>query len=245
MAAPSYHEVVELKEFSPARVNDRPVSSDRFGPFSRTDAYEAWKRSLFPIEWFDSRPERSAADAVDDDSGVTCWVRLHVGELPILWNSGGQNNSPELLVIDADTTHWVVEVKMDKEMSSEDVKGKREAARRWANHVNADANVAVPWRYLLVSELDMDTARGSWAVLKKLGDDESGGSGHHGSVVSSRGPSRSKGLTEERARRDGERMASCHSPANTNPARPPGRAGRRNSTKRHTASRAVICAAGP
>jgi type III restriction enzyme len=38
IAAPSYHEVVELKEFSPARANDRPVSGDRFGPFSKAVA---------------------------------------------------------------------------------------------------------------------------------------------------------------------------------------------------------------
>ncbi len=170
MAEPSYHEVVELKEFNPARANDRPVSGDRFGPFSKAAAYDGWKRSLFPVEWFDSRPERSVADAVDDDPGVTCWVRLHVGELPILWNSGGQNYNPDFLVIDADATHWVVEVKMDKEMSSDDVKAKRDAARRWANYVNADASVDVPWRYLMVSETDVDTARGSWAALKKLGD---------------------------------------------------------------------------
>lgn len=74
-----------------------------------------------------------------------------------------------MIVIDLDGTHWVVEVKMDKEMSSEDVKGKREAARRWANYVNADDNVRVPWRYLLVSESDVDTAKRSWTALKKLG----------------------------------------------------------------------------
>lgn len=142
-----------------------------FGPFSKSVAYEGWKRSLFPVEWFDSRPERSVAVAVDDDPRVTCWIRLHVGELPILWNSGGQNYNPDFLVIDADATYWVVEVKMDKEVTSEDVKAKRDAARRWANHVNADANVAVPWHYLLVSESDVDTARGSWAAIKKLGDD--------------------------------------------------------------------------
>ena len=54
---------------------------------------------------------------------VICWVRLHIGELPILWNSAGQNYNPDFIVIDDDATHWVVEVKMDKEMTSEDVKG--------------------------------------------------------------------------------------------------------------------------
>lgn len=64
-------------------------------------------------------------------------------------------------MIDADGTHWVVEVKMDKEMDTSTVKGKRDAARRWANYVTADETVDVPWRYLLASEADVETARGS------------------------------------------------------------------------------------
>jgi type III restriction enzyme len=55
-------------------------------------------------------------------------------------------------------------------MRSDVVKGKRDAARRWANYVTADEKVDVPWRYLLVSETDIDTAKGSWAALKALGD---------------------------------------------------------------------------
>ena len=169
MAAPSYREVVEVVDFAPTRATDKPVSGDRLGEFSKSMAYEGWQRSLFPVEWFDSRPERTVANLVDDDAHVSLWVRLHVGDLPILWNSAGQEYNPDFIVIEADGTHWVVEVKMDKEMSSEDVKGKREAARRWANYVNADAQVGVTWRYLLVSESDVDTAKGSWGALKKLG----------------------------------------------------------------------------
>lgn len=169
MATPSFQEVVELKEFTPTRATDRPISGDRHGAFSKSDAYEGWVRSLFRVEWFDSRTERTVANTVDDDQGVNCWVRLHIGELPILWNSAGQKYNPDLIVIDADGTHWVVEVKMDKEMASADVKGKRDAAKRWANYVTADEKVNVPWRYLLVSETDVETAKGSWAALTKLG----------------------------------------------------------------------------
>jgi type III restriction enzyme len=169
MIKPEYHEVVELKEFNPARATDRPVSGDRFGAFSKTVAYDDWKRSLFPIEWFDSKPERTLANMVDEDEGVRLWVRLHIGELPILWNSAGQEYNPDFIVIERDGTHWIVEVKGDKEMTSEDVKGKREAAKRWANYVTADDKVGVTWRYLLVSESDLDMAKGSWPALKKLG----------------------------------------------------------------------------
>ncbi len=166
---PEYDRVVELKDFNPARATDRPVSGDRLGIFSKAVAYDDWKRSLFAVEWFDSKPERTVANMVDADSGVRLWVRLHIGELPILWNSLGQEYNPDLIVIDVDETHWVVEVKMDREMASEEVRGKRDSAMRWANYVTADVKVRVPWRYLLVSETDVETARASWPALKKLG----------------------------------------------------------------------------
>ena len=169
MSKPSYEEVVELKEFNPSRATDKTISSDRFGPFSKSVAYEGWQRSMFPVVWFDSEPERRVANMVDEDDMVTCWVRLHIGDLPILWNSAGQQYNPDLIVIETDDTHWVVEVKMDKEVESEDVQGKREAAKRWANHVTSDEKVDVIWKYLLVSETDVNTAKGSWAALKKLG----------------------------------------------------------------------------
>jgi adenine-specific DNA-methyltransferase len=170
MSKPSYEEVVELKEFNPSRATDRTISSDRFGPFSKSVAYEGWQRSMFPVVWFDSEPERRVANMVDGDDMVACWVRLHIGDLPILWNSAGQQYNPDLIVIETDDTHWIVEVKMDKEVKSEDVQGKREAAKRWANHVTADGKVGVIWKYLLVSETDVNTAKGSWAALKKLGN---------------------------------------------------------------------------
>jgi type III restriction enzyme len=169
MAKPRYHEVVEVRDFSPSRTTDKPVSGDRFGEFSKACAYEGWARSLFPVEWFDSRPERTVANMLDQDDHIACWVRLHIGELPILWNSSGQEYNPDLIAIETDGTHWVVEVKMEKEMGSEDVRGKREAALRWANYVTADEQVGVKWRYLLVSESDVETAKGSWAQLKALG----------------------------------------------------------------------------
>jgi len=105
---------------------------------------------------------------VDGDDGVSCWVRLHIGDLPILWNSTGQEYNPDLIVIEADDTHWVVEVKMEKEMTTAEVKAKRNAALRWANYVTADDSVGVTWKYLLAAESDITSAKGSWGALKQL-----------------------------------------------------------------------------
>lgn len=48
--------------------------------------------------------------------------------MPILWNGFGQAYNPDFIVIEHGGQHWVVEVKMDKELASADVAGKREAA---------------------------------------------------------------------------------------------------------------------
>ncbi len=169
MAKPSYDQVIELKTFAPARATDKTVSPDRFGTFSKVSAYNSWKRSLYAVEWFDSRPERDVANIIDESDDIACWVRLHIGELPILWSSAGRQYNPDFLVVEADKTHWVVEVKSDKDMPSDEVQAKRQAARRWASHVNAAEEVAVTWRYLLASETDIAASKGSWSALKSLG----------------------------------------------------------------------------
>lgn len=145
------------------------VEEDRFTKFVRANAYEGWQKSMYSVVWFDSGTERDLANVVDSAPEVDWWVRLHINDLPILWHSGGRNYNPDFLVIGGDGTHWVVEVKMDKEVGSDDVQGKRQAAMRWANYVTADDKVKATWRYLLVSETDVADAKGSWVALKGLG----------------------------------------------------------------------------
>ena len=116
--------------------------------------------------WFDSSTGRNAANILDDASQVHYWVRLLIGDLPILWNGAGNWYHPDFIAVESEGTHWIVEVKADNELESADVQSKRQAARRWANHVSADPSLGVRWRYLLVSESQIQTAKGSWAALK-------------------------------------------------------------------------------
>ena len=167
---PTYDRVVDLALVSKTRIGRPETSSDRYGPFKKGVGYEGYKKSLYAQDWFDSSPERDLANVLEDEPTITLWVRLQINDLPILWTDGGREYNPDLIAIDADGTHWVIEVKMDKEMTTPDVKGKREAARRWANHVSADEKVGgTRWQYLLLSESDVKTAKGSWAALRALG----------------------------------------------------------------------------
>lgn len=169
LPAPHFEHVVELTRLGRVRQSRRKVSNDPTGPFSRSLAYDSWTKGLYEVEWFDSKPERTVASIVDDSDEVRCWVRLQTGELPILWRSDGRQYNADLVVVEADGTHWVVEVKSDRDITSDEVRAKRQAAQRWVNHVNASAKAPGTWRYLLVSETDINQATYSWTALKRLG----------------------------------------------------------------------------
>jgi type III restriction enzyme len=166
---PTFNEVVQVAPLTPARTNTRPVSRNRHGAFKKAEAYTRWSKSVYDVEWFDSSTERELANVLDADAQVDAWLRLHTGDLTIVWSSEGRQYNADFIVVDKDGRHWVVEVKMDKEMKSEDVQAKRQAAKRWANHVNVDDQVGpTEWGYLLASETDIKAAKGSWSALKGL-----------------------------------------------------------------------------
>lgn len=168
LAEPKFEEVIETIPVGGVRRLTRPVSEDRFGKFSRSIAYGGYKRSLYGTDWFDSSTERAFANLVDAADDVTVWIRLLTGQLPILWSSDGRNYNADFIVVEGDT-HWIAEVKADKDLKATDVQAKRKAAQRWMNYVNASDDVTGTWKYLLASETDLSDAKGSWKALNALG----------------------------------------------------------------------------
>lgn len=162
-----YDEVVEFEPLGPTRQGRPETSGDRTGKFKKGVGYEGWKKSLYEQVWFDSDTERSVATLLDDAEEIEFWVRLHQNDLPITWEGGSYN--PDFIAVEEDGTHWLIEPKMDKEMASASVKGKKDAARRWPSHVSNDERAEHPWRYILVAETDIRAAKGSWPALKKMG----------------------------------------------------------------------------
>lgn len=128
---PRMEEVVKVRPIGGTRISNRKVELDRSGRFSKGSAYDSWARSVYAADWFDSRPERSVAIIADDANEVRCWIRLQVGELPILWRSDGRQYNADLIVVENNGSCWVVEVKADDAMTSVEVQAKRKAAKRW------------------------------------------------------------------------------------------------------------------
>ena len=165
---PSYEHELDIVTLKAVRVGRPKTSDDRRGPFRRGVGYTGWAKSLYSEVWFDSTPERAVALILDEDDSVSHWVRLHRNDLPILWHNAGRDYNPDLIAVENDGTHLLIEVKSDREIDSIDVTAKAKAARRWANYVNGSDRAPARWRYLLLSETDIDQCKESWAALKRL-----------------------------------------------------------------------------
>ncbi len=166
---PSFKHDLDLVELTPVRLGRPKTSEDRRGPFERGVGYTGWSKSLYAEVWFDSKPERDVANILDEDDSVSHWVRLHRNDLPILWDNAGRDYNPDLIAIEEDGTHLLIEVKADRDIKHIDVAAKAEAARRWVNRVNVSDKVPAQWRYLLLSETDIAQCKESWAALQLLG----------------------------------------------------------------------------
>lgn len=169
LAPPQFEDVIKLTTLNNARQSKRKVALDRTGKFAKDAAYDSFTKSLYGIDWFHSKPERDVANIVEDANDVTCWVRLQVSELPILWRSDGREYNADMIVVEKSGHHWIVEIKADDGAQTTDVQAKRTAALRWVNHVNASDAVDAEWHYLLATETDIAQAQGSWSALKTLG----------------------------------------------------------------------------
>lgn len=167
---PQIFDALELRQFCPRRMTKPNASLDRHGEFKAHHPYIGWTKSMYEQVWFDSEPERSMANLLEESEQIQLWVRLHRGDLPILWNSQDNWYHPDFIAVDTDRAHWIVEVKSDRDMGSPDVQAKKEAALRWANHVSLDSKIGIKWGYLLVAERVIHDARGSWRTIKTLAE---------------------------------------------------------------------------
>lgn len=162
---------VKLEPLSKPRKTSKFHQHEQVETFERNTAYNGWKKNLYEYAWFDSSPEYTTAKAIDAAETIVVWARLLINDIPITWTTKGQEYNPDFVVveeIDGKRVHWLVEVKMNKEIASIDVQAKRSAALTWSNTVTNSGKAGGTWKYLLLSEDDIKDSKGKWAQMKVL-----------------------------------------------------------------------------
>ena len=113
--------------------------------------FGGFKRCLYPLQKFQSDPERKLAVILDRESQK--WFRPAKGQFQIFYKAGIEHQEyiPDF-VAEADRCIYLLEPKAKSEMAAADVLAKRDAAVKWCEHASNhnQANGGKPWKYALI-----------------------------------------------------------------------------------------------
>jgi type III restriction enzyme len=119
---------------------------------TRRHVFGGFGKCCYPLQRFESDPERRFAVIVDSDPSVDKWMKPSKGQFQIDYRSG-EAYEPDF-VVDARSGTFICEVKAENEMRDPLVQGKASAARKWCKAASAHAakNGGKPWSYALIPD---------------------------------------------------------------------------------------------
>ena len=112
--------------------------------------FDGFQKCLYPIQKFDSDTERKFATLLEDDASVLKWFKPTREDFKIYYTPE-RTYEPDFVV--ETTTHKLLcEPKMEKDMLTDEVKEKAQAAQKWCELASKHAldHGDKPWKYLLI-----------------------------------------------------------------------------------------------
>ncbi len=115
-----------------------------------TMVFGGFHKCLYPIQKFDSDPERRFAVLLENEDDVLKWFKPAKGDFQIHF-SHEESYEPDF-VVETKAEKFLCEPKRANEMTDEVVLAKADAAATWCSYatVHAKENGGKPWRYLLI-----------------------------------------------------------------------------------------------
>ncbi|MGH7117934.1 MAG: type IV secretion system DNA-binding domain-containing protein, partial [Acetobacteraceae bacterium] len=119
-------------------------------PDTRKHVFGGFKKCCYPLQKFDTDPERRLAVTIDGDASVEKWLKPGRNQFRIDYHSG-EAYEPDF-VVETKTRMLICEVKANNEMEDAVVKTKATAATKWCKTATQYAGGAKPWTYLLIPD---------------------------------------------------------------------------------------------
>ena len=112
--------------------------------------FQGFRKCLYPIQKFDSDPERRFAVILENDDTVVKWFKPAKGDFQIQYRH--EDSYEPDFVVETTTAKFLCEPKRATEMTDDIVLAKADAAATWCKHATAHAeeNNDKPWQYLLI-----------------------------------------------------------------------------------------------
>jgi type III restriction enzyme len=117
--------------------------------------FGGFRKCLYPVQKFDSDPERRFAVILENDGDVVKWFKPAKGDFQI-HHSHEESYEPDF-VVETKTGKLLCEPKRASEMTDEVVLAKARAAALWCQHATGAGGK--PWAYILIPHDKIDGAR--------------------------------------------------------------------------------------
>lgn len=117
---------------------------------TRKHVFGGFKKCCYPLQKFDTDPERRLAVTIDGDASVEKWLKPGRNQFRIDYRSG-ESYEPDF-VVETKTRMLICEVKAKNELQDATVKAKAAAATKWCKTATQYAGGAKPWTYLLIPD---------------------------------------------------------------------------------------------
>ena len=119
---------------------------------TRKHVFGGFTKCCYPLQRFDTDPERRLAAIIDTDASTEKWIKPGRNQFRIDYRSG-QAYEPDF-VVDTNTRMLICEVKAQNELDDNTVNAKAAAATKWCKTATQHAlgGRSKPWVYLLIPD---------------------------------------------------------------------------------------------
>jgi len=117
---------------------------------TRKHVFGGFKKCCYPLQKFDTDPERRIAVTIEGDASVEKWLKPGRNQFRIDYRSG-EAYEPDF-VVETKTRMLICEVKARNELEDPIVKAKAAAATKWCKTATQYVGGSKPWTYLLIPD---------------------------------------------------------------------------------------------
>jgi type III restriction enzyme len=118
--------------------------------------FGGFRKCLYPIQKFDSDPERRFAVILEDEKDILKWFKPNKGDFQIHYSKDDDAYEPDF-VAETKTGKFLCEPKRASEMEDDVVLAKARAAVIWCKHATDTGDK--PWTYLLIPHDKIDSTK--------------------------------------------------------------------------------------